>query len=80
MGIVVYFPAVAPPEAQAGSGPKPNDVAVTSAVPPTTFSSHARRDVDGFDTSKLDVKFKKANNDSRVNFIVVDTYGTIVPS
>jgi hypothetical protein len=76
IGIVVYFPAVAPPEAKALSGDSPKDAVVRRAAPPTTFSSNARRDVEGFDTSKLAVKCKLMDKrHNAVSFMVTNFTG-----
>ena len=52
MGMVVYLPAVAPPDAKAGSGAMPVEVAVQTAAAVPIRSKTARRDDDVVGTSK----------------------------
>jgi len=52
MGIVVYLPAVAPPDANAASGGvNPKEAAVKAAPSKKAFSKRTRRDVGGLGIS-----------------------------
>ena len=52
MGIVVYFPAVDPPDANAASGGvNPKEATVKAAPPVKALSKRTRRDVGGLGIS-----------------------------